>query len=201
MGAATSGCDAGPGKSTIALKMFPARPRYADVKPVIRPMDRWRSVRRSSRQTSPIATRIRLVKNAVRCAASQARGCGRMAVAIPSQTPTKRKMNPWRSNRRRCDSIELIMDPQLYWNSGPEGHPTPDPMVDYERRNRIVVGQSESGSGRAIASEFSVGAGRRRAGISESRSPSSGLPLGPCLAPTPIETSGAMKIGPCAGHS
>src|SRR5262245_14423416 len=109
MGAGTPGCDAGPGRSTIAPKMFPARPRYADVKPAIRPIDRWRSVRCSSRQTSPIATRIRHVKNAVRCAASQARGCGRMAVAIPSQTPMKRKMKPWRSNRRRCDSIKLVM--------------------------------------------------------------------------------------------
>ena len=76
-----------------------------------RAIDRWRSVRRSSRQTSPIATRIRQVKNAVRCAVNQARGCGRTAVAIPSQTAMKRKMNPWRSNRRRCASIKLVMDP------------------------------------------------------------------------------------------
>jgi hypothetical protein len=30
----------------------------------------------------------------VRCAASHARGCGRTAVAIPSQTARKRNMNP-----------------------------------------------------------------------------------------------------------
>jgi hypothetical protein len=47
MDAGTPGCDAGSGKSKIAMKMFPARPSYADMRPVIRSIDRRRAVRYS----------------------------------------------------------------------------------------------------------------------------------------------------------
>ena len=86
----------------------------------------------------------------------------------------------------------------ISWKDGP------DPPNDLGRGHASpgsVLGQSESGSGIAIASALSVGVGLRRAEISESRSPLSGDLSGLLSGPRPIEIRELIKIGPCVGHS